>query len=223
MLDKYISCSRERWDKAQDWELKAWLASEKNLEDWNSWWFNAFRKFNYLNKPFKSLLEVGCGPYCRNTEYFLNLFPTITKISILDPLLQNYIDNNYYVNKVIEKYKVKTFSTSLEAYSDNEQYEVIICINVLDHVQDSDICMEKIYEKLCQGGVLILGQDLTNEDDIKNDPGLLTDLGHPIKLDHLYFKEKLKKYNHIFQNILPREQGRNPTAHYGTLIYVGSK
>lgn len=224
MLDKYITCSEERWKQAQQWELSAWLGSEKNIEDWNSWWFNNFDKFEYLsNKKFESLLEVGCGPYCRNTEYFLKLFPNITSVSINDPLLDQYIKNNYYVNTVIQKYNAKTFCCPLEEFNGSKTYDVIICINVLDHVRDTNICMQKLETLLNKGGILILGQDLTNEDDFINDPGLLTDLGHPIKLDHYYFRDKLKTYKHIYHKILNRGQGRNPKAHYGTLLYVGSK
>lgn len=224
MLTDYITCTEERWREAQKWELNAWLASEKNLEDWNSWWFNNFKNFDYLHsKTFKSLLEVGCGPYCRNTEFFMNIFPSITRVSILDPLLNDYIKNDYYVKSVVKKFNTTNFYCALESYLDTKTYDVVICINVLDHVKDTNLCMEKLENALSPGGVLVLGQDLTNEEDFKNDPGLLTDPGHPIKLDHFYFREKLRNYNHIFQNILPREVGRNPKAHYGTLLYVGSK
>lgn len=224
MLDKFITCSEERWKEAQKWELNAWLGSEKNLEDWNSWWFNHFQNFKYLeDRVFKSFLEVGCGPYCRNTEYFIKLFPNISTVSILDPLLNEYIKHGYYVNTVIKKYNTNNFSCSLESYSDDKKYDVVLCINVLDHVKDSNLCMDKMYNSLNKGGVLILGQDLTCEEDFNLEPGLLTDPGHPIRLDHFYFRDKLKDYNHIFHKILERELGRNPKAHYGTLFYVGSK
>lgn len=224
MLDKFVTCSQERWKEAQEWELNAWLGSEKNLEDWNSWWFNHFQNFNYLQaKSFKSLLEVGCGPYCRNTEYFMKLFPSITTVSVLDPLLDDYTKHEYYVTTVVKRYGARMFSCALEDYSDDNKYDAILCINVLDHVKDANACMDKMFGALNKDGVLILGQDLTCDEDFKSDPGLLTDPGHPIRLDHLYFRDKLKPYNHIFHNILPRELGRNPKAHYGTLFYVGSK
>jgi hypothetical protein len=223
-MEKYLTCSHERWKEAQKWELNAWLGSEKNLEDWNSWWFNHFQNFNYLDTmSFRSLLEVGCGPYCRNTEYFMKLFPSIKTITVLDPLLNDYIKHEYYVCSVVKLYSAKTFSCALEDYSDNIKYDAILCINVLDHVENTNICMDRMYDALNDNGVLILGQDLTCEEDFKSDPGLLTDPGHPIRLDHYYFRDKLKNYKHIFHKILPRELGRNPKAHYGTLFYVGAK
>jgi len=186
MLDKFITCSQERWKEAQEWELNAWLGSEKNLEDWNSWWFNHFQNFNYLQaKSFKSLLEVGCGPYCRNTEYFMKLFPSITTVSVLDPLLDDYTKHEYYVTTVVKRYGARMFSCALEDYSDDNKYDAILCINVLDHVKDANACMGKMFDALNKDGVLILGQDLTCDEDFKSDPGLLTDPG--IQSDWIIF------------------------------------
>lgn len=218
-------CSEDRWKQAQEWELAVWLGSSKNSEDWNSWWLNKFNNYECLSgRNFYSLFEVGCGPYAKNTEHFLKIFPNVKEVALLDPLLDDYISNGFEVKKIANETNAKTFSSSIEKYNDDKKYDIILCINVLDHVQDADLCMEKMLSALNEKGVLVLGQDLTNEEDFKLYPSTITDIGHPIKLDHFYFKEKLcKKMNHLYHNILPRNEGRNPSAHYGTLIYVGEK
>lgn len=76
---------------------------------------------------------------------------------------------------------------------------------------------------IAHGGYLILGQDLTNAEDMQNCPDVLTDTKHPILLDMDALKPHLDAYRLVHSKLLPREQGRNPKAHYGTLIYIGRK
>jgi len=117
--------------------------------------------------------------------------------------------------------KVDLSSSKLEAlpYADTSM-DLVICVNVLDHVNDCDACMEEMYRVLQVGGFLVLGQDLTNDEDSENCPESKTDIGHPIKIDHLYVAAALdRKYKAIFEKVLKRHEGRNPSAHYAT--YVG--
>ena len=96
-------------------------------------------------------------------------------------------------------------------------------INVLDHVQDARKCMENLVGVIRPGGLLIIGQDLTNEEDLKvlrNDAGAA---GHPIKLDHEWFEPFLNRFEPLISKVLSREQGREPSFHYGTLIFAGRK
>lgn len=221
---KVTKVTEDRWQKAQEWELATWLGSPKDSEDWNGWWYDHFKGYEYLNSfNINSILEVGCGPYGKNVKYLLSRLQKVKNVDFLDPLINEYINNNYSITNLINKYNSKMYDNSLEELKVSKKYDCILCINVLDHVKDADACMEKIEELLNEGGVLILGQDLTNEEDVKKSPYIMEDIGHPIKLDHVFFKDKLKNYKHIFQNILKREHGRNPEAHYGTLIYVGQK
>ena len=95
--------------------------------------------------------------------------------------------------------------------------DLIICINVLDHVNNYYLCMDSINRVLKTGGVLILGQDLSNEEDFNNCPESYEDVGHPIKIDQCLIEKRVtNKYDEIFKIILRRDDGRNPEAHYGT-------
>ena len=96
-------------------------------------------------------------------------------------------------------------------------------INVLDHVRDADMCMKNLIRNVKVGGILILGQDLTNNEDLKvlkNDPGAA---GHPIKLDHKWFEPYLEGFEPIINKVLKRMQVRDPSQHYGALIFAGRK
>lgn len=75
-----------------------------------------------------------------------------------------------------------------------------------------------------KGGVIVLGQDLSNEKDLSNKV-VRDDVGHPIKIHHttldVFFDST---YVPLFlKKILPRDEGRNPSAHYGTYIFIGQK
>jgi hypothetical protein len=71
---------------------------------------------------------------------------------------------------------------------------------------------------------LIIGQDLSNEQDLvamKDDGGAV---GHPIKLDHEWFAPFLDKgFEPIIKKVLSREEGRAPEYHYGELLFAGKK
>ena len=60
---------------------------------------------------------------------------------------------------------------------------------------------------------MIIGQDLSNDQDItalKADPGLV---GHPIKLQHEWFDRYLDRgFTPIIRKVLTREQGRDRSS-----------
>jgi hypothetical protein len=100
----------------------------------------------------------------------------------------------------------------------------VVMINVLDHVRDAAICMENLIRITKQGGWVIVGQDLTNEEDLEvlsRDPGLV---GHPIKISHEWFEPYFNSsFSPSIQKVLSREQGREPSNHYGTMLFAGTK
>lgn len=234
------------WQQAQEFELKFARQTIESDDDWNRWWYEKFEQYSDLKKKhFNNVLEVGCGPHT-NIRYIL---PKITfdKLWLEDPLIQYYITYNLnkpnsfinYLNKKFRKrsenYLVKIFSdlnikvdlssSKLEdlPYKDH-QMDLVICINVLDHVNNYEQCMQEIFRVLNNGGLLILGQDLSNQEDLMHCPESYTDIGHPIKIDHLILEQTFTgKYHKIFEKILPRDEGRNPKAHYATYLGILQK
>jgi len=121
--------------------------------------------------------------------------------------------------------KVDLSSSKLEAlpYADSSM-DLVICINVLDHVNDCDACIEQMDRVLRVGGYLVLGQDLTNGENLQNCPECKTDIGHPIKIDHPYIVAALdRKYKAAFERLLERHEGRSPSAHYATYVGIVQK
>lgn len=234
------------WEKAQDFELKFAQQTIRSDDDWNRWWYEKFERYSILeNRYFYNVLEVGCGPHT-NIKYIL---PKIKfdKLWLEDPLIQYYITYNLSKSKSFCDYlrgKVKKNKINylLEIFSDlnikidlstskledlpykDYQMDLVVCINTLDHVNDYDKCMNEIFRVLNKDGLLILGQDLSNKDDLRQCPESYADIGHPIKVDHIVIEQTLKgKYHKRFEKILSRTEGRNPSAHFGTYLGILEK
>jgi SAM-dependent methyltransferase len=97
-----------------------------------------------------------------------------------------------------------------------ESFDVVVLINVLDHVRDADACLANATALVRRGGYFLFGQDLvpqTGGDD---------DVMHPIKLSATDVASYLEPFAPIVQTLLPSEHARSPT-HEGTLVFAGRK
>lgn len=222
------SVSEERWEIAQKGELRIWEAEPSDGDDWNLWWANKFDNYSFLKtqKVFESIYEVGCGPYAKNLDIILKILDYKPKRIILeDPLLESYFNIGKSIKRFSNDPSVYYLSTPMEKTNFKklgiENVDLVICNNVLDHVQDVDKCFQHISESLNKEGILILGQDLTSVDDFIKYPN--ADEFHPIRLSEENIREYLKEYQPIFNKILPREDGRNPDAHCSTILFCGKK
>jgi hypothetical protein len=82
--------------------------------------------------------------------------------------------------------------------------------------------MGSLIRILKPGGYVVIGQDLTSEEDFRTHPdGMRT--GHPITLDAEWFERQLEGYSPIVNRILSREEGRAPQWHHATLLFAGVK
>src|ERR1051326_2380897 len=239
--------TRERWQAAQAWEREHWVNTQqlrakygKNLvwrllsavgavpryrgDDWNHWWKARFRNYDFLPPVVERALEVGCGPYT-NVRLMLDRCQ-IGHLFLSDPLIKTYA--NFKLTIVSEMYR--RGGCTLDDHPLEElpfapaHFDLVIMINVLDHVQDARRCMDNLVRAVAPGGLLIIGQDLTSEQDLnalKDDPGAI---GHPIKLEGEWFEPYLHKaFAHIIYDVLRREESRDPRHHCGALVFAGRK
>lgn len=194
-------------------------------DDWNFWWKDKFDNYRLLPKHISKALEVGCGPY--TNMRLISKLKSVDEMHCVDPLMDLY--KSFKLNWLAEmakKGKIFTYAGKGEElkFSDNS-FDLVVCNNVLDHVQDAEACLSEIYKVLKPGGYFVFGQDLSNEEDIekqnKKEGGAV---GHPIKL-HEHALDTLlgERYEIKMKKILPREKGRSPRYHYGTYLFVGTK
>ena len=226
-----------RWNDAQKFELEFAQKSVNSGDDYNFWWYSAFDKYlSIQNHLLPNVLEVGCGPHT-NIRLILPLI-NYKKIWLEDPLINSYkklrkkkrnflsfiFNSKTAVLELIEKKDAIPLTEPLEELSlDSGSMDLCVCINVLDHVRDAEICFQQIHRVLKPKGVLIIGQDMSNSEDFERCPESWTDIGHPIKLDKHYLDKETLGYSILFKKILSREKGRNPKCHYGTYLFIGVK
>lgn len=248
MPDKVFSekVSPERWHAAQQWEEAFWVRTQdmrarygKNFiwrllflfglvskyrgDDWNHWWRTQFDDYRFLPSTVKNALEAGCGPYTNLRLIMETCRPQ--HIYLSDPLIRTYA--RFKLTFVADMYRqalcvLDDHPLEELPFADN-YFDLTVMINVLDHVQDAPRCMENLTRVTKPGGIVILGQDLSNDEDreaLTRDGGAV---GHPIKLDKEWFDPWLKSFEPILQKVLPREQGRETDKHYATLIFAGRK
>jgi len=216
-----VNVESEKWKMAQERECKEWSGLRKRRDDWNIWWKEKFDNYFFVkNRNINSLLEVGCGPFAQNIRYIMSELPNKNpNVALNDPLLNSYLQFGSFVTTLPAKH----YNCPLEELVIEERYDCVICINVLGHVYDVKKCMENIKGILNPQGLLILGEDLTNEEDAISCPDVLTDMMHPVRFEYEYLVPYLNEYKTIYKKMLPRQDGRNPVAHYSTLLFAGEK
>ena len=248
--------SEEQWRKAQAWELAHWMKENsflvptlirrlKNLvkallrrplvphgagDDWNEWWATAFNHYAALPSHLDRAVELGCGPYTNIRKILTNR--TISDVHCSDPLAHHYCTfEGRWLAEAAKSGAITVDTHPIEECPyETESFDLVVVINVLDHVRDAKACLDQILRILKKGGFLVFGQDLSNEDDYSRVAQLMKahgaeeDIGHPIRLHHEFINSILfPSIAPINYRILSRENGRNPEGHYGTYLLIGNK
>lgn len=237
-----LKVPKERWQAAQDWERQVWLNENasplrqmirswlakvgvRNFtgDDWNDWWFEKFDHYRAVPSQLDNVIELGCGPYTNVRRICASR--NVRHMVCSDPLVKHYIRfKGRWLSEAWQCGDVLIDDHPAEVcpYATN-YFDLTVMINVLDHVQDALLCLDQAMRITKPGGLLIVGQDLTNGDDLNN-PAVSQDIGHPIRLAHDVLDERLMPtFDSLLHRILPRMEGRNPAAHYGTYLFIGQK
>ena len=230
-MKKFVGeVSHDRWLNAQYHELATWKAEPVDGEDWNSWWASAFDNYSFVREQkIDSILEVGCGPYAKNLELFVrSIGYTPSRIILEDPLLEQYIQMGKSIRRFVNKENVTLISMQMENVNlpelKLEQVDVVLCNNVLDHVESVSRCFEQMWNALKVGGILVFGQDLADETDLENrDIKAFKEGCHPIMINEAYMEPYLSRYELVYRKTHTRENSRNPDANCGTLMFAGRK
>lgn len=220
---KIIKVDHERWIAAQQYEEKTWIENFHLGDDWNNWWKEKFDSYSIIEKHFGDgeldALEVGCGPFT-NVRLIEECVYNIKSITCSDPLIETYKKLPCWIRNNVNR--IKTNSDQLENLVFNdESFDLVVCINVLDHVEDVEKCFTEMKRVLKPNGLLILGQDLTDWEKRKDpNPEQDQDQGHPIRVNEEYCREKLTDLKELKFDVV---ESRNKDAHYGCLCYIGKK
>lgn len=221
--NRYKEIPKKDWQNiSQSMELTMWKYSDCR-EDRNTWWKDQFESYKIIEDEIApNILEVGCGPFAVNMLYIMQyLKHKPYKIFLNDPLLNKYIELNKPVAEIIQVFNATTYPIPFEESNIKDLMNIVLCINVLDHVYSMDLCLKAIHKSLCKNGILVLGNDLTNEENFnrtpKDDPNAML---HPIRFDYDDIKSYLEDYDPIFEKITEETVS---DYHCGSLLFIGRK
>ena len=105
-------------------------------------------------------VDVGCGPY----PVLLHAPETTTSICI-DPLMKHYFHHNLVPENALRPNLVFIESNIEDLPLPDEQADVVVCTNALDHVEDPWKGLEEMTRVLKVGGSLILEVDVGGDTD----------------------------------------------------------
>jgi len=186
--------------------------------DWNDWWSHQFEGYRFLPAQIGDYVELGCGPYT-NTRLIVK-GRNVRRIVCSDPLITSYLRFKHrWLAEAYRKGLIEVDDHPLENIPyPPASFDVVVMINVLDHVFDFDVCMRNAVELVRPGGFLLIGQDLSTDEEAQHE-----DVGHPIRVTADDVTGHLREFVPVVNKQLGRSEGRNPHYHYSTLIFAGRK
>jgi len=148
-----------RWRTAQHFEKIWWKNYLGNKEpgDYLIWkqnyWIEFLEKIINWVEPLSSqrFLDMGCGP----AGIFMVL-PGI--VAAVDPLLEDY--KTHLPHFEPDKYEnVTFFSSRAEDFDCDGQFDIVFCLNVINHVTDIRKVVKTLYNCCKSGGKLVVSAD----------------------------------------------------------------
>ena len=198
-----------RWQVAQFFEIRWWknYLKGKDVESYLSWKKSYWKDFlSKINKSVKieessKILDAGCGP----AGVFIEL--QNYDVTAIDPLLDQYKDKLNHFKK--EKYPNTKFETvALERYENENFFDLIFCINAINHVSDLAKAFKQLYNSAKIGGTIVVSIDAHNYSIFKHIYRLQpADILHPHQFDLKEYQEMLINLNcSILQTVLIKKE-----------------
>lgn len=196
-----------RWKIAQAAEIRWWqrYLGNKPKADYLAWkksyWKKLLRDINIVPEKFERVLDAGCGPagiftVCENQE-----------LAALDPLLDDYEKKLAHFDRS-DYPGIQFYNMPLEAFEPEQPYDLVFCLNAINHVADLDACFRNLKRCTTKGGTLVISIDAHNyrffkalfrllpgdilhphQYDLKEYKDLLHNCGFSVQETHLYQKQ----------------------------------
>lgn len=153
-LKKFKKTSKEWWSISGEFKILHKINSIR-IQYIN----NEIKKhFHYLNDGEKSLLnlniiDVGCGgglislPLSKLGANITAIDANLSNIKILSNYLKNTDLSVNPINTTVEEYIIKY---------PNHLYDVVLCLEVIEHVKNQDVFIKNLLKLLKTSGILIL-------------------------------------------------------------------
>ncbi|MEZ5003851.1 MAG: class I SAM-dependent methyltransferase [Chitinophagales bacterium] len=181
-----------KWRMAQKLELKWWqnYLGKKDVQTYLEWkrqyWLDFLSALqDTVQIPSSdSVLDAGCGP--------AGVFTVIDAQNVVavDPLLEAYEQNLDHFSRAMYP-QVQFETSSIEMYRPAIPFDIVFCLNAINHVADIELAFDKLFDWLKPQGQLIVSIDSHNYKFLKTIfrwiPG---DALHP----HQYDLEDYRKF-----------------------------
>lgn len=185
-----------QWKIAQKAERKWWqrYLKNKDVDAYRSWklnyWNGLLDGLSDLNiNPGTKILDAGCGPagiYMAFSNHDVTAF---------DPLIEQYeADLPHFKKSFYPNVHFKT--AGLEDFDDGKKYDVIFCMNAINHVADIKKSYANLSRLLNPNGRLVVSIDAHNHSFFKYLFRILPgDILHPCQYDLEEYASFLEEQN----------------------------
>lgn len=195
------SVSQERWEIAQLYEKECWLKhGSTETADRNDEHYRNFGEYNSLKSNLGRVVEIGCGPFTQLETILTRANKIAECITLVDPLLESYLThrNCSYANSRLAGFPVyRMDAIPAEKFDGDNDYDTVISINVLDHVQDANLVLDVLYRSLKNDGVIVFHDRSWDHIDIN----IIYDAGHPIRLKKTVLDRFKSKFETLYSNL----------------------
>jgi SAM-dependent methyltransferase len=205
-----MKLSEDLWKDSQKNELYFWESQfKKNNEDQvqrNAYYLSKMEGHCDMIKRFveenkledKTVMDLGSGP-----EGILHVIDCKYKIAV-DPLMREFRSLGYDISaNGVNAYTLK--AEDLFEHFGEDYFDVIFCLNSIDHHQDPKLVIDQCYKVLKPGGHLILLTDTRLPEQC--------DAYHKLPLTKDYIDTWLGEYLILESQVFPHGPG-NPIKQY---------
>lgn len=184
---------RLRWAIAQFFEQRWWknYLKSKDLDlylQWKKDYWNQFLDglpYPILLQASGNYLDAGCGPAGINM-----VLPGM--VTAIDPLLTNYQAQLPFY-KPSDYPNVTFIQSTLEDYNPSQTFDVVFCLNVINHVQNIKKAMQTLNNCCSKDGILVLSVDVHNHKSLSRLFRLVqADVMHPQQFDEEAYQKILE-------------------------------
>lgn len=134
-----------------------------------------FDNYRILPEKLGHLLEVGCGPFTQTRTILRGRHAQ--SITLMDPLLDVYTQHPNCGYPHIRP-QPTLLTMKAEDLDYHAAFDTIICVNVLEHVQDAVKVLNNIRAACKTGSIIIMGERTYDEFETTRQ----YDVGHPIRV-----------------------------------------
>lgn len=147
-----------KWTIAQYFEIRWWqqYLRKKEVADYlkhkKAYWQRILSACPFDPGPSDRILDAGCGP-----AGIFTIFPS-HQVDAVDPLIDQYEKNlphfsqNHYP-------RTRFFPVLLEDFSPTKAYDIVFCINAINHVKDISRAIQKLSIATASGKWLAMSID----------------------------------------------------------------